>query len=270
MKKSTAVLMIVLLVIVVFLIIRYQRKKREVMLKVEVPVLLGIDDFMDGMPLWDSGSVYRKQEFVLGYAEEFEQAAWVCYLLTADHVRNANLERQDRFLADPEIITGSAVHSDYTRSGYDRGHLVPAKDMAWSETGSLESFLCSNISPQAPGFNRGVWKNLEEAVREWALRNDSLLVITGPVLNDVSKFIGKNEVGVPRAFYKIVVDISWPEYKAVAFLMENRETEAGFAEYAVSIDSVESVTGLDFMHRVTGPLIKSLEADIPERGLWVE
>jgi endonuclease G len=69
--------------------------------------------------------------------------------------------------------------SDYTNSGFDRGHLAPAGDMKWSETAMDESFLMSNISPQKPAFNRGIWKKLEEKIRSWAIENDSIIVVTG-------------------------------------------------------------------------------------------
>ena len=97
--------------------------------------------------------------YSLSYNEKNEQASWVAYELTADQVRGT-VKRKDSFRSDPLIKTGSASLSDYKGSGYDRGHLAPAADMKWSTTAMSESFFMSNMSPQLPGFNRGIWKKL--------------------------------------------------------------------------------------------------------------
>ena len=106
----------------------------------------------------------------------------VAYELTAQEVQGI-VSRSDDFRADPEIITGSAALVDYRGSGYDRGHLAPAADMKWSEEAMSESFYMSNMSPQAPGFNRGIWKSLESRVRSWAVENGTVYVVTGGILS---------------------------------------------------------------------------------------
>ena len=70
------------------------------------------------------------------------------------------VKRVDYFRTDPLVTTGSAVLADYENSNYDRGHLVPAADMVFSEKAMSASFLLSNISPQEPSFNRGIWKKI--------------------------------------------------------------------------------------------------------------
>lgn len=215
----------------------------------EPSLLLSVEDAEDGFPaIMPDEQVISHTGFSLVYSEEFEQAAWVAYILRRDQVTGGGEERTDNFRADTAILTGSAAPADYLRSGYDRGHLAPAADMKWSPAAMSESFLMSNMSPQQPGFNRGVWNRLEARVRQWAVENDSILVITGPVLNGIDTFIGENRVGVPWYFYKIVADISPPDYKIIAFLLENRSSGADLMTFAVSVDSVESVTGLDFFH----------------------
>lgn len=102
----------------------------------------------------------------------------------------------------------SATNEDYTRSGYDRGHMAPAGDMKWSAKAMRESFYLSNICPQKPGLNRGIWKDLEEQARLWAKENGSLLIVTGPVITDDLKRLGKNRVGIPKTFYKVICTIT--------------------------------------------------------------
>jgi endonuclease G len=170
--------------------------------------------------------------------------------------------RSDNFRADTNVTTGSADPDDYRGSGYDRGHLVPAADMKWSATSMTESFLMSNMSPQKPGFNRGIWRRLEEEVRDWAVRNDSIYVITGPVLSGINEFIGENHVAVPAYYFKIIVDISYPTYKGIAFLMSNNSASGNLFNYAVTIDSIENLTGFNFFPNQQERFIEYIESNI--------
>ena len=131
----------------------------------------------------DASTVTRYAGFMLKYNEQYEQAEWVAYQLTAAEVLGT-LERTNNFKADPNIETESAALRDYRGSGFDRGHLAPAADMKWSTAAMSESFLMSNMSPQRPGFNRGIWKKLEGLVRRWAEENEEIYVVTGPILTD--------------------------------------------------------------------------------------
>ena len=102
-------------------------------------------------------------------AEEHEQPAWVIYRLTKQQALTKAAKRDDNFKEDPSVPTGSATLADYRRSGYDRGHLAPAADMAYSRQTMEDSFFMSNMSPQRPAFNRGIWKDLEAQVRDFAI-----------------------------------------------------------------------------------------------------
>jgi endonuclease G len=179
------------------------------------------------------------------YNETHEQATWVAYELTREETKKL-FDRTDKFIPDPDVNTGTANNADYKESGYDRGHLAPAADMGWSSTSVAESFYFSNMSPQVPAFNRGIWKKLEEQVRDWAIENDAVYIVTGPVLSEGLPTIGDNKVSVPAYYYKIILDFREPEIKSIAFIIPNKGSTEQLSHYAVSIDSVEIVTGLDF------------------------
>lgn len=159
--------------------------------------------------------------FTLSYNEEHEQANWVAYELTEEET-DAKYKRTDKFIPDLSVKTGTANDTDYRGSGYDRGHLVPAGDMAWSSTASRESFYYCNISPQVPSFNRGIWKKLEGLVREWAKEEKSVFVVTGPVLENNLPTIGPDKVSVPRYFYKAILDYNEPVIKGIGFIIPNK------------------------------------------------
>jgi len=221
----------------------------------------------DYLPSSANQQIVRRENYALSYVEEHEQAEWVAYELTDIEVRGL-AERQDDFREDPEVRSGSASLKDYYRSGYDRGHLAPAGDMKISEDAMSESFYMSNMSPQKPSFNRGIWRKLEEEVRELAVENGRLFVVTGPVFGSSRKKIGDNRVSIPQAYYKVLLDYTEPEVKAIAFLLANEGSKKDVYDFVVTIDSVEAVTNIDFF-----PALPDLEEDRLESmsnpSLWI-
>ena len=169
-----------------------------------------------GLPaLTDDLEMVEHEAYVLGYSESHEQSSWVAYQLTSTELQGT-YKRRDNFRADPMVESGSAALSDYAKSGFDRGHLAPAADMKWSKLVMSESFFMSNMSPQVPSFNRGIWKKLEGQVRDWALHEGSLLVVTGPILtDDVKQTIGGNLVTVPKRYYKVLLDLEGANQKGI-------------------------------------------------------
>ncbi|MBU6158825.1 MAG: DNA/RNA non-specific endonuclease [Bacteroidetes bacterium] len=210
--------------------------------------------------------IVKHAGFTLCYNESFEQAAWVAYELTAEET-NRVVERSNRFVPDPNVPTGTADNSDYAGSGYDRGHLAPAADMGWSAQTMQESFYFSNMSPQVPSFNRGIWKKGEELVRDWANLYGSLYVVTGPVLEKGLQVIGPNRVAVPEYYYKIILDYHSQHPKMLAWLMPNQASDESLQFYVVSADSVETLTGIDFFPALPDSVEEKLEA-MKKINLW--
>ena len=206
--------------------------------------------------------------YTLNYCEEYEQPYWVAYVLTADEVFSSNSERADNFHEDPSIPTGSATLADYKGSGYDRGHMIPAADLKWSEQAMDDSFYLSNMSPQVGSFNRGIWADLESAVRTFAAQNQSICVVTGPVLTDGPyETIGSNEVAVPHYYFKTILDYTGDEHKAIGFLLANEGSSADLTTFAVSIDELEELTGFDFFPALPDSEEEVLEASF-DVTLW--
>ncbi len=223
-------------------------------------------DRMDNMtfylPVSTTGQIVLHDYYALSYSEEHEQAEWVAYLLTRERLQKPWVDRPDRFEEDPEVRTKSASWYDYRGSGYDRGHLVSAADMAFDSLAMQQTFFMSNISPQDHFFNQGIWKELEELTREWAKHFKQLYVVTGPVLKEPIKGkIGDSGVSVPASYYRVLLDLSEPELKGIGFILPNEISVTPLQEYAVSIDEVEDRTGIDFFPQLmTEELEKQLES----------
>jgi endonuclease G len=194
------------------------------------------------------GEVVHHSHFSLSYLEQHEQAEWVAYVLKKELLELPRAERKDWFEEDKKISTGSAIYADYKGSGYNRGHLVPAADMAFDKKVLQETFQMSNISPQLKAFNNGVWKELEENVRNWARENDHLYVVTGPVLDStLTRQIGRiSKITVPEHFYKVILDYNGTEKKAIGFIIPNELSTRRLEDYMVTVDKVEVLTGIDF------------------------
>lgn len=212
--------------------------------------------------------IIRHEGYTVSYNSDYRIANWVAYELTAKEAKSKKAERSNKFVPDPKVKGASATNEDYTRTGYDRGHLAPAGDMKWSAKAMRESFYLSNISPQKPGLNRGIWKELEEQARLWARENGSVLVVTGPVITPQMKRLGKNRVGVPLSFYKVVATVTGGRMEAVGFLLENRDYgKTPLRSLVVPVDSVEKVTGIDFFHTLPDTTQRRMEARVT-KGAW--
>ncbi|MTB49860.1 DNA/RNA non-specific endonuclease [Lewinella sp. W8] len=199
-------------------------------------------------PAGTSGQLIDHGGFLLSYDEEWEQAEWVAYVLERKNLQQEWTDRPRDFRSDPLVRDGSATDNDYRGSGYDRGHLAPFADFAWNRELAERTFLLSNISPQARQFNQGVWRELEELTRDWANRFKRLYVVTGPVMTqDPKGTIGRNNrIAVPAAYFKVLLDLDDPEQKGIGFVIPNQISFDPLYDYAMSIDEVEAITGMDF------------------------
>ncbi len=213
--------------------------------------------------------------YTTSFSHRYGQAYWVAYTLDANRlVRGA--ERPGKFRPDPKIKPSTPTHEAYTKTGFDRGHLAPAADMAWSEQTMNESFYTSNICPQVPGFNRGIWKNLETDVRSWALKNNPknantsdwnrlpmLFIATGPIfsaqMRNISRIPG-DTLAVPEYFFKAILDTVGVD-RAVGFIIPNSKIPADqLWNFAMSIDELEAVLGRDLFPQLPDEMEEKVEA----------
>ncbi len=209
-------------------------------------------------------NIIEHEGYTLRYRDEYKVADWVAYpLLAYETTGDANRDRE-QFKPDPLVRNGTALPSDYTRSGYDRGHLAPAGDFKFSQRMMRESFYMSNISPQTPQFNRGVWKELEELVRKWAVRDKGLYLVTGAVLKRGLPTIGKTtEVSVPQQFYKVILYCNAPDIRMIGFLLNNEPSDKALRQFVVPVDQIERLTGIDFFAKLPDDLERRLESQSP-------
>lgn len=253
MKRLSFVCIIVLILSCRdFTIVTEEKSEKE---KINNTTIAISNDF-DFYPSSTTKAVYSRDAYTFSYSEEHEQSEWVAYYLDAFDLGNANYERPF-FIEDPLVETESADWRNYKKSGYDKGHLCPAGDRKSSYNAYKETFFTSNISPQDHDFNSGVWNRLEEKTRYWAEKYDGIYVITGGVLTDDLKTIGKEDVSVPNYFYKIL--LTKDGLRMVAFLVPHKDSNKPLYEFVTSVDVIEKMTGIDFFPKLEDEMENKLE-----------
>ena len=206
------------------------------------------------------GEIVIHNDYTLSYSRSCQQPEWVIYKLTDDMLsKNKSCKRPNYFKKDDLISDQEATHYDYTNSGFDRGHLVPAADMKYNCISYKETFLTSNISPQKHKFNARIWYNLEKQVRDWVKNKNELYIITGPIISKEDNKIENTNICIPSYFYKIIIDVK--DTNIIAFLLPHEEEIKEIRHYVVSVDSIELITDINFFHKIEDEM-KDLESEI--------
>jgi len=202
--------------------------------------------------------------YTVSYNHHYKTPNWVAWELTRQETTGEE-GRTNQFLPDPSLLEPRVETSDYTHSGYDRGHMAPAADMKWSKQAMKESFYMSNICPQNRKLNRDDWGDLEEKCREWAKKYGRVYIACGPIYDKASpKRIGKHQVAVPDRFFKVVLIYNRKNPIAMGFLFENKAHHQNLKNYMVKVDQVEEETGLDFFSKVPDEVENRIESIVPE------
>ena len=217
---------------------------------VSEPATWGSSYYYGGMPrpcgtFSDTLVVLTNTGYVVGYDETRRDPAWVCYRLHAVGNQHAS-PRPAEFMPDGRT-RAQVLPQDYSRTGYDRGHMAPNHAIAvcYGMQAQVETFLMSNIIPQRPHLNREVWERLErEELDVYARRYRRIWVMAGPVFSNRALSGGE---AIPSACYKILVEEDSGQPKVMAFLMPQDVTGAEQPEvYLTTVLDVEKLTGLRF------------------------
>lgn len=198
--------------------------------------------------------------YMTGYSSKWKCPVWTAWLLTESHTNGSYSRKGVSYHEDYDVPSPRATNADYSRSGYDRGHMCPSGDNKWSSAAQEDCFLFTNMCPQAHNLNSGDWNDLEMKCRTWAKRYGAIYIICGPVFkNDrPQKTIGRNRVWVPDGFYKVVMRVDDPA--AIGFYYDNDDGHRPMSEYVMTVDAIEEMTGLDFFSGLNDKIENDVEA----------
>lgn len=209
----------------------------------------------------DDAQMLHYPGFDVCFSNNHRQPYYVSWILTPEHVAASEYKRTNNFRADPDVENSPQL-SDYRRSGYDRGHMAPSADFQYSREAQDATFFLTNISPQSNALNSGAWNRLEEQCRAWAMRDSSLVIITGPVLTDyLTETIGENRITVPARYFKVVFAPYANPPRAIAFVMPNHAVSGGVQQSVVTVDQLEEITGFDFFSNLPDELEERIESE---------
>lgn len=218
-----------------------------------------LDSLCKYFPTSTTGKVINHKYYSLSYSISHKLAEWVIYKLTCEQTKG-DIKRSNTFRPDPLVLEGSAQLIDYKGSGYDKGHLAPAGDMKSSFEAMSESFYLSNMTPQLPSFNRGIWLMLENQVRTWACEDSLLYVVAGPIFTKSDTTIGPDKITVPSFFYKIVFYYKPPKYELIGFIFPNSPGLMELKDYVYRVDDIETITGIDFSPSLADSIESRIES----------
>jgi endonuclease G len=187
-----------------------------------------------------------RQGYFVGYDAAAKIPKYVTYELYPQNALGC-VARTNAFVAD-QVVANGATPQDYVGTGFDKGHAAPDGDMSWDVQVEYESFLMTNMYPQAGSLNRGIWKLLETSVRGWSVqRNQSYTIYVGGIYNATNKTIGKGVV-VPNGFYKIVINNQTNEVAGWAFPHVEPYPNLGndLTKFRMGVAQIEGAAGVKF------------------------
>lgn len=199
--------------------------------------------------------------FTLSFNPDNRTPNYVAWELLRSETDGPHNRNGQNFWQDTDI-PGCPTTKDYTNSGYDRGHIIPAADQKWHTDAMRDCFTMANMTPQAHALNAGAWATLEEKERVWARRDSALIIVAGPIYTDSDrKRIGEAGVKVPSAFFKVLLAPYLDTPRAIGFIYPNMQAPGNMADYAMSIDEVEKITGFDFFSALPDDIERNIESN---------
>lgn len=234
-----------------------------------------VEDLLEGLEIPATVGAGEQLLIRTGYTTSYNYRTkcpnWVAWVLTRNHVDGPHKRKGIRYTEDDEVPFPKAMNSDYSGSGYDRGHMCPSGDNKWDAQAQLDCFLFTNMCPQSHNLNGGDWNDLEIKCRKWAEKYGKIYIVCGPVFNSSShnkhrKAIGHNKVAVPDGFFKVVLCMEGKP-KAIGFYYENDDGHAPMPSYAQTVDTIEEMTGMDFFPALPDDVEDRIEAEADFK-LW--
>lgn len=226
-----------------------------------------------------SNYLMTKTQYTLAYNNSKGMANWVSWHLSAAWL--GNTPRCDCFTSDATLPAGyfKATTSNYTNSGFDRGHMCPSADRDLNATDNAATFLMTNITPQAPNLNQGPWADLEDYCRTLATSGNECYIISGGYgtggtgSNGAANTIAGGAINVPSHFWKVILvlpngsnDVSrvTTSTRVIAVDMPNTQTVNShpWGYYRTTVNAIESSTGYDFLSNVSTTIQSTIESQV--------
>jgi endonuclease G len=212
----------------------------------------------------------QKPQYSLSYGRDNGGPNWVSWHL--DNSWLGSTPRQDDFRADTTLPSGwyRVQATDFSGSGFDRGHMCPSADRTITVTANSATFLMTNMIPQLPANNQGVWASLESYSRTLVSQGNELYIISGG--HGLQHFIANGRVAVPAQTWKVIIalpvgsnDVSrvTTSTRTIAVVVPNSGSiNSDWRTYRVSVDQIEAITGFNFFSNVSSGIQAVIEGRV--------
>lgn len=210
-----------------------------------------------------NSKILHRLGYITSYNSITKNANWVAWHLTKEHTDGIWKRDGIPYMVDEEISGSRQELEDWYGHNLpiDHGHMCPAGDNKWSKDAMEQTFLLTNMCPQNSELNRGDWEELESRCRGWARHYGDIYIVCGPIFyNNSYETIGNNKVGVPDAFFKVVLCMN-KRPKALGFIYPNEGIHHKMSHYVTTIDDVEKQTGIDFFYNLPDDIETTVEAE---------
>jgi endonuclease G len=223
-----------------------------------------------------------RPQYALSYAKNKGTPNWVSWELNASWVGDSG--RVGKFAPDEKLPADweRVKPADYTGSGFDRGHMVNSEDRSRSAEDNISTFLMTNIIPQSPDNNRGVWVDLENYCRKLVRSGKELFIISGGHgqggigEKGLKATVGRGKVIVPAVTWKVILVLDKPNSgvtgvdrntRTIAVIVPNKQgiKSDPWQQYRVSVKEVENLTGYKFFTSVPTDIREVINSKIDDR-----
>ncbi len=248
------------------------------------PTYLGASNLLMGNPSNAKPDIAQPEnylitrlQYALAYSRSRGTANWVSWYLGKEWL--GEVDRQDNFRPDESLPATwyRVVPSDYTNSGFDRGHQCPSGDRTITAEDNSQTFIMTNIIPQAPSHNQGPWAQLESYCRKLVREDNELYIIMGNYgfggigSGGYREKLANGNITVPKYIWKVIVILPSGEEdlkrvsastRVIAVNIINRQDVSGlhWSDFRTTVDDIESETGLDLLSALPAAVQNTLES----------
>lgn len=216
----------------------------------------------------ENGILLQRIAYVASYNTENLIPNWVAWELTAEHA-DGPWPRDHHYYEDTSVAEPRCTVDDYHgigSMGLSHGHMCPAGDCKWDSVAMAETNLLTNICPQESGLNSGMWNQVEQACRRWAIRYGHIYIVCGPLLYRQEHLtIGDHNVVVPEAFFKVILRLG-DDPACIGYVMKNG-ARGKKKSYVNTLSQVERITGYSFFPNLPDSIRSQIE-DIADESMW--
>ena len=170
-------------------------------------------------------------------------ALWSKYTLDSEKLENVVPRPKKRFILDTNLPKRTITHDDYTKSGYDRGHLTPVDDLQYSYESASSTFVITNVVPMEKSFNRGLWQRLENYVSDFIEKYNEAVIVTGPIFEGNLSYMGRDfNIPIPTSFYKLLVSDKCTE----VYIVQHKNSSDDLSTFKSDLETLQKKTGIEF------------------------